>query len=71
MNNMLSSLLVSLIVFVVVLAIFLPPQIKILHKAGYSGGWILISFIPIVNIVMIWVFAYADWPSLARARSQV
>ena len=40
------------------------PVVKILHKAGYSGWWCLMVFVPLVNIVMFWVFAFADWPSL-------
>ena len=69
MNNGFGSLMVSLIVFVVIFLIYLPPLIKILHKAGYSAWWILVSFIPFVNIVMLWVFAFAEWPSLTRAQS--
>ena len=56
----------SLVLFVVLFLIYLPPLIRILHKAGYSGWWILVSFIPLVNIVMLWIFAFADWPSLSR-----
>ena len=46
----------------IILLVYLLPIIKILHKAGYSGWW----FIPLVNIIFLWVFAYADWPSLRR-----
>src|SRR5271165_7166823 len=38
--------------------------VKILTKAGYSGWWILICLVPIVNFVMFLVFAFSDWPSL-------
>ena len=43
------------------------PPAKILMKAGYSGWWCLIGFVPIVNIIMLWVFAFADWPSLRQS----
>ena len=36
---------------------------KILEKAGYSKWWILVIFIPFVNIVMMWVFAFSKWPN--------
>ncbi|WP_417317090.1 DUF805 domain-containing protein [Emcibacter sp.] len=39
-------------------------SIRVIHKAGYSGWWVLITFVPIVNFIMIWVFAFADWPNL-------
>jgi len=50
------------------IALLLWMTVRILHKAGYSGWWSLLMLIPIVNIVMIWVFAFSDWP-LLRARS--
>lgn len=37
---------------------------RILRKAGYSGWWSVITLVPIVNLVMLWVFAFADWPML-------
>jgi hypothetical protein len=37
---------------------------KAVKKAGYSAWWALLGFVPIVNLVMLWVFAYAKWPSL-------
>jgi len=56
----------SLIVLVLFFVIFLVPIAKILSKAGYSGAWCLIWFVPIVNIIMLWVFAFADWPALRK-----
>jgi len=49
-----------------VLAIFIVPIVMIIRKAGYSGWWVLLWLVPIANIVMLWVFAFADWPNLAR-----
>jgi hypothetical protein len=31
-------------------------------KAGYSRWWALAIFIPLVNLIIIWVFAFARWP---------
>lgn len=42
--------------------IFLIAYIKIISKAGYSGWWVLIMFVPIVNVIMLLVFAYKQWP---------
>ena len=55
--------LVGLIGFLV----FAIPAIKILHKSGYSGWWVIASFIPFVNVIMLWVFAFARWPLEERA----
>jgi hypothetical protein len=63
------SLVHELIVIVVFWLIFLIPAAKILAKAGYSGWWCLLGFVPLVNIIMFWVFAFADWPALRQPRS--
>jgi uncharacterized membrane protein YhaH (DUF805 family) len=43
--------------------------VRILRKAGYSGWWCMITFVPLVNIVMVYVFAFSTWPSLKRPAS--
>ena len=42
--------------------IFAVPAATILRKAGYSRWWVLISLVPLLNIIMFWVFAFARWP---------
>ena len=37
---------------------------KILDKAGIPKVWVLCLLIPVVNIIMIWVFAFSRWPNL-------
>jgi uncharacterized membrane protein YhaH (DUF805 family) len=51
------------------LAIFVVPTAMIVRKAGYSGWWCLLGFVPIVNIVMLWVFAFSEWPSLRQSQA--
>ena len=41
-------------------------NVRILHKAGFSGWWCLVVLLPIVNMIMIWIFAYIDWPNAKR-----
>ncbi|KAB2762929.1 hypothetical protein F9K98_10680 [Brucella anthropi] len=38
------------------------PGSKILQRVGYSRWWILLSVIPIANIVGIWLLASNHWP---------
>lgn len=47
---------------IVVWLIFVIAYIRIIQKAGYSGWWILIGLVPVVNVVMFLVFAYSRWP---------
>ena len=56
--------LISLIIIAVFLLIYFIPLVKILHKAGYSGWWSVLILVPLVNIIMLYVFAFADWPAL-------
>lgn len=37
---------------------------KILHKAGFDRKWVFCLLIPIVNVFMIWAFAFSNWPNL-------
>ena len=36
----------------------------IVRKAGYSGWWILVAPVPLLNVVLLCVFAASSWPVL-------
>ncbi len=56
------------IVFVIAyILVFVVPIWKIVSKAGYSGAWSLLVVIPVLNIIMLWVFAFSRWPIIDRA----
>jgi membrane protein DedA with SNARE-associated domain len=42
--------------------IFIFPAWKIATKAGFPGALSLLMLIPVVNIILIWVFAFIKWP---------
>jgi len=46
--------------------VFIIPLWKIVGKAGFHPVLSLLVFIPLVNIVMLYVFAFVDWPGLKR-----
>jgi Protein of unknown function (DUF805) len=48
--------------YVVFLVLYIVAFVRILHQAGYSGWWVLIGLVPVVNIVMFFVFAFRQWP---------
>lgn len=54
-----------IIVIAVVIAM-LYPYVRILRRTGHSAWWLVTTFIPIVNLIMLWVFAFAKWPGVAR-----
>jgi hypothetical protein len=43
------------------------PACKILSRAGYSITWAVLLFVPIINIVAIWIFAFSRWRVLELA----
>jgi len=57
------------LILIIYLFVFLFPVAKIVMKAGYSGWWCLLAAIPLVNLVMLWIFAFASWPTLRDRQS--
>jgi hypothetical protein len=53
--------LIDLIILGVVFGI---PVAMVLKKAGYSRWLTLLAFVPLVNMVCLWIFAFQTWPAL-------
>jgi hypothetical protein len=56
------------LVLIVVVVVLVWPVAKILRRAGFSGWWSILMFVPIANYVALWVFALARWPMLEKSR---
>ena len=63
-----SEILVILIVVFIFAILVLVPYWRIFGKAGFSSALSLLMIIPLVNIVMLYFLAFADWPSLNEKR---
>lgn len=57
-----------------IILFFVLPYIIIIYgswvgvrRTGYNGIWSLILLIPVLNIIMLFVFAFATWPIERRA----
>ena len=44
------------------LAILLPFG-QLLRRAGFSRWWLVLAFLPVINVIALWIFAYVRWPS--------
>jgi len=55
------------VVFLLLLFIVGIPIAQVLHKSGRSRWWVILAFVPLVNLIALWVFAFSRWPSLDRA----
>jgi len=63
---------ISIWQIIIILLVFIPTiwiYGRILNKAGYSRWWVLFIFVPIVNLIMIWAFAFAKWPRLEHTNA--
>ena len=44
------------------------PTARILARIGHSRWWTVLYFIPLVNIVALWILAYRRWPAVDQRR---
>jgi Protein of unknown function (DUF2510) len=58
-----------LFVYLAVAVVSIVAAVKVVTKAGYSGWWVLIAFVPLVGFVMTLVFAFSTWPVLREVES--
>lgn len=51
--------------FVVFLFILLPNLLAIpaIRKSGFSGWWVIPLMIPVVGMIVTWIFAFSKWPN--------
>ena len=54
----------EIFVIAIIAGIIVLPYWKIFSKAGYSGAFSLLMLIPLLNVIMLFFLAYADWPAL-------
>jgi uncharacterized membrane protein YhaH (DUF805 family) len=52
----------SLIALAITFGIVGVPVMRILHRTGFSAAWVLIMFVPVVNVVFLWIYAFTRWP---------
>jgi hypothetical protein len=69
-----ASLTGLLVIYAVILVVAVWAYVRIIRRAGYSGWWVLIGLVPLLNVVMFLVFAFKEWPiqrELAYLRAQI
>lgn len=60
--------LVPLAVYVVIAILAIWAPVRIIRRSGYSGWWVLIGLVPVVNLVMFYVFAFKESPAERELR---
>jgi O-antigen ligase len=52
-----------LILFLVLLGV---PFWRIVKRTGLPPALSLLCFVPVVNVIFVWVFAFMEWPALKQ-----
>jgi hypothetical protein len=60
-NNMMGFGPAHWLFFAAIAAVILYPIGRILSRIGVSPFWSVLALIPLVNLVGLWVLAFADW----------
>jgi hypothetical protein len=58
----------DLIIIAIVFAIYMVPTVSIVRRSGLSPWWSILAFIPLINIIALWVFAFCKWPALREEK---
>jgi hypothetical protein len=45
------------------------PVANVLRRTGRSRWWTALGFVPGLNLIALWVFAFSRWPALDRTSS--
>ena len=48
--------------FIVMVALVAYPVGRILNRIGFSPLWAIAMFIPLVNLIALWILAFTEWP---------
>ena len=59
-------LLVILAVLFLFFPIWLVPIYRIVARTGHSGWFCLLAFVPVANVIFLWVLAFVRWPAVDR-----
>ncbi len=58
-----------IIVLLFVVGVLIPAA-KVLSRVGINPWWAILSVIPLLNWIGLWVFAYARWPKVEAVRPE-
>jgi len=48
--------------FIMMVALVAYPLGRILNRIGFSPLWAIAMFIPLVNLIALWILAFTEWP---------
>ena len=63
LNNMGFPGIFMLLVYAVIVVV---PFYQIWKRTGHNGWIALLMIVPLVNLVLLYVLAFKDWPAIGR-----
>jgi hypothetical protein len=51
-----------LYLWVVIAILIVVPTWRILRRVGFSGWWSVFAVVPVLNVILLYVVAFAPWP---------
>ena len=57
------ALLLLAVVYVLLIAV---PACRLIRRLGFRGAWGLLALVPGLNILCLWILAFARWPRRRR-----
>jgi len=57
----------QLIIIIVLIATPILVFGPVVKKAGFSRWWSLLLIVRVINLIMVWVFAFMEWPAEKNA----
>lgn len=58
----------GILVLLIYVAIAIVPFYQLWKRTGHNGWISLLMLIPVVNIVMLYILAFKEWPALKNRR---
>jgi hypothetical protein len=55
------------IMLLLLIVLFGVPIARILRRSGRSRWWTIVAFVPLLNLVGLWVFAFTRWPRFDKS----
>ena len=52
--------------FTAVVLLIIYPIGRILRRLGFSPLWSVLVFLPVLNLLSLWVLAFTEWPSARK-----
>jgi len=56
--------------FIVMVAVVVYPVGRILNRIGFSPLWAIVVFIPLLNLIALWILAFTEWPGGREGESR-